>query len=176
MVYVDDTVCNGCGVCVDLCPTGALIFQNNHAYIDQDLCQECEACPDACPQGAILLSEMLPAPSAVVHSPNPPPPVLPKEKAGLRVQILPVIGSFLMWTGRELGPRLADAALGYLDQRIQSSQSSMTQERKLGDSSQTLSIGVRKRRERRRRRRGKNRRVVKRINAIANGAGLSITK
>jgi hypothetical protein len=36
----------------------------------------------------------------------------------IRSVVLPMLGSVLLWTGRELMPRLADLALKTLDQRI----------------------------------------------------------
>lgn len=126
MVYVNDTACNGCGACVDICPSGALIIQNHCAFIDQELCRGCELCLDACPMGAILSGEKLPAPPEVIHMPEIVPAPLPSqvetvEQVGLRDMVLPAIGSLLLWTGRELVPRLADAVLGYLDRKTQSS-------------------------------------------------------
>jgi NAD-dependent dihydropyrimidine dehydrogenase PreA subunit len=131
MVYIDDTVCNGCGDCVDVCPTGALVFQNDCAFIHQDLCEGCEICIDACPQGAILTVEAFPVkcePIEVLATvPDRSTSLTNRsDSISIREVIFPAISSALLWTGRELVPRLADVALGYLDQRIQSSQSAPT--------------------------------------------------
>jgi Fe-S-cluster-containing hydrogenase component 2 len=124
MVYINDADCNGCGLCADVCPTGALMMQNNHAFIHQEFCEKCEICLDACPQGAILAGEYHPASREVIRIPA----VLEPEsnsltelaaRIPLREMVLPAIGSVLVWTGRELMPRLADLALGVLDRRIQ---------------------------------------------------------
>lgn len=128
MVYVDDMACTGCGTCIDVCSSNALIFQNSRAFIDQDLCQSCELCVDACPQGAIVVGEMQPATPVVLQIPEGPVPVETHAQASLRDLVLPAVGSFLLWMSRELGPRIADAALGYLDQRTQSSQSPAPQQ------------------------------------------------
>jgi NAD-dependent dihydropyrimidine dehydrogenase PreA subunit len=127
MVYVNDTACNGCGACVETCPTGALILQNSHAFIDQNLCQGCEICLDICPQGAIISGEMVPEAPTVIRMPEVHVQMASDEHLSLREMVLPVFGSFLLWMGRNLVPRLADAALGYLDQRVQSPPSRASQ-------------------------------------------------
>jgi NAD-dependent dihydropyrimidine dehydrogenase PreA subunit len=124
MVTINDADCNGCGICVDGCPTGALVLQNNHAFIHQDLCQDCHSCIEACPQGAILAGEKYPASGDVIRIPANPEPATnmlaeSSEQMPLREILLPAIGSVLLWTGRELVPRLADLALTALDRRIQ---------------------------------------------------------
>jgi ferredoxin len=160
MVYVNDAICNGCGECIDICPTNALIFQNNRAFIDQDLCQECGVCIDICPKGAILLAQPLPVGREVIQVPATPPDystslVNCAERVPVREMVLPVIGSVLLWTGRELVPRLADLALGILDRRIQSSQSAPTQKvgmqsnRQVSTSTRGDSRGRRRRQRRR---------------------------
>jgi ferredoxin len=121
MVYVNSTACNGCGDCIDVCPTGALIFQNRRAFIQQDLCEGCDVCIDACPQGAILSEEALPVSQEVIQIPQAPAVSLTSlARVPIRDMVLPAIGSMLLWTGRELVPRLAEMALGYLDRRNQS--------------------------------------------------------
>jgi NAD-dependent dihydropyrimidine dehydrogenase PreA subunit len=124
MVTINDSDCNGCGICVDVCPTGALILQNNHAFIHQELCQECHNCIEACPQGAILAVENQPVSGEVIRIPAIQEPALntlmePAERVPLLEMLLPAISSVLLWTGREIVPRLADLALGALDRRIQ---------------------------------------------------------
>lgn len=124
MVTINYADCNGCGLCVDECPTGALILQNNHAFIDQHICQECYNCISVCPQGAILVGEKQPVAENVIRIPANPEPVIntlaePAEQMPLREMLLPAIGSVLLWTGRELVPRLAVLALNALDRRIQ---------------------------------------------------------
>ena len=132
MVYVNDSMCSGCGDCVDVCPSGAMTFRDNRAFIDQDLCNECGACINACPQGAIISEEKLPVNREIIQVPaipldHPAVQISPIERASVREIILPAIGSMLVWTGRELAPRLADLAIGYLDRRIQSFRVTPTQ-------------------------------------------------
>ena len=161
MVRVDDTLCNGCGECIEVCPTGALILRNNHAFIDQNLCLDCDACVDTCPQGAILLSEGMPINRDVIRIPEAVPDysvsqLQHSEQTSVRDIVFPAIGSLLLWTGRELVPRLADLALGYLDRRIQSSQPAPMQKLDMRLSSQISMSGREGRRKRLHLRRRRN--------------------
>ena len=50
--------CIGCGMCVAICPFGAIaIHQNGVAEVKEILCQGCGACVTECPQGIIHLHE-----------------------------------------------------------------------------------------------------------------------
>ena len=53
MFRVDKEKCVGCGVCVDVCPAGAISMGNNKAQIDADKCMDCGRCAQICPQDAI---------------------------------------------------------------------------------------------------------------------------
>jgi NAD-dependent dihydropyrimidine dehydrogenase PreA subunit len=56
MPEIDPTKCDGCGLCVEHCPTGALAMQGALAVIAQpDLCSYCATCEDICPAEAIGL-------------------------------------------------------------------------------------------------------------------------
>ena len=52
---VDEVVCSGCKVCNDLCPYGAIFFDetSNVSRVNQVLCKGCNVCGAACPSGAI---------------------------------------------------------------------------------------------------------------------------
>lgn len=63
-VYVDINRCNGCGVCVDMCPVEAIklacpvgpgLTHKETAVIDEQECTECGLCSEACPNEAIIV-------------------------------------------------------------------------------------------------------------------------
>ncbi len=51
---VDEEECTACGLCYEVCPTGA-ISVNGFAQIDSSKCTACLACVNQCPQGAIAV-------------------------------------------------------------------------------------------------------------------------
>jgi len=51
---VDENLCNACGQCVEVCPTGAITV-GNVAKIDRAKCNGCAQCVTACPESAISL-------------------------------------------------------------------------------------------------------------------------
>lgn len=52
---IDEGICSGCKVCNDLCPYGAIFFDesSNVSRVNQVLCKGCNVCGAACPSGAI---------------------------------------------------------------------------------------------------------------------------
>ncbi len=55
------SVCNGCGLCEDICPFG-LPQQNSsgkYEIINPELCTECSACQRNCPTQAIIMQEQI---------------------------------------------------------------------------------------------------------------------
>lgn len=68
MVYVDENLCTGCGICIDACNQGAISLQGNAAVIDEARCTSCGTCIDVCMTGAIISVEPVestPEPSTV---------------------------------------------------------------------------------------------------------------
>jgi electron transfer flavoprotein alpha subunit len=50
-ILISDS-CNGCGLCLEVCPYNSIKFKDKKAIINED-CQFCRACIDVCPEGAI---------------------------------------------------------------------------------------------------------------------------
>lgn len=61
---LDESLCNGCGTCADVCPTGAI--DSGTYEVDASKCIKCCACVKACPAGARTLN----SPFAPVLSAN----------------------------------------------------------------------------------------------------------
>jgi adenylylsulfate reductase, subunit B len=59
-VAIDLTLCDGCGICIDSCPTDVLrvdpATQRAAAVYPQDCCG-CFFCQDDCPQHAIVVGD-----------------------------------------------------------------------------------------------------------------------
>jgi len=56
MPVVDESRCNGCGVCVTKCPAGAVrITEGRVEFLSNDACTYCGVCEDICPEGAVSL-------------------------------------------------------------------------------------------------------------------------
>jgi ferredoxin len=165
MIFVNYEDCNGCGTCIEACEYDAIFLQNDKATIDQERCKGCQICMDACPSGAIVCTEEQSLPETIKIAAVPAPIEAIQEKmpsvGPFRSVVLPVLGSVLLWTGRELVPRLANLALKTLDQRILSTdqgvqrtiQSNMTMQGRRTSSPRSTSGGGRRRRLRQRRNR-----------------------
>jgi len=51
-VEVSPELCDGCGVCVELCPLDNLrMGEDGYPYVKYDECWYCEACELECPRG-----------------------------------------------------------------------------------------------------------------------------
>lgn len=121
MFFVNTKICNGCGNCLEVCPSDAIKLDHNLAFIDQDICQGCAACMDACPQGAILEQEPVLIESQVadlVPVVDTAISVAPDQPRSLSWR--EAVISTLLWTGREIAPRLANLAVDFLEGRVQS--------------------------------------------------------
>lgn len=53
IAIVDEDVCGGCEVCLELCPFGAIERIDEKAHINIALCKGCGTCVAACPSGAL---------------------------------------------------------------------------------------------------------------------------
>jgi NAD-dependent dihydropyrimidine dehydrogenase PreA subunit len=91
MIYVDENLCTGCGVCLAACGAGALSLRGESAFIDPALCSSCGRCIDVCLTEAIISAELVP---------DTPPfiaPVLRPERSAV-------------WTGASSPSSLAPSA------------------------------------------------------------------
>ena len=161
MVYVDGERCQGCGVCVDACPTGAIRLVDGVATIEQSLCSECQACVDACPQGAILSvsepaveGERVPQRVPVTQPASPVRPTLPAT--GQRPARVPWLGTALAFVGTEVVPRVVASLLDAWDRRASRPSLSTTGRSAIRPAGTSVSTPVTRGggRGRRRRRRG----------------------
>lgn len=120
MIYVDKARCTGCAACMGLCPTGAIAIEDGVAVIAEALCSRCGDCLEACPQGAIILVETV-SKGALQRLSEPATDLSELRprytRPNLREQLAPAAQAALVWAGRELLPRLANLALGWIDQQ-----------------------------------------------------------
>ena len=103
MVYVDAKSCEGCGLCVEACPHGAIKLENGVAVVERNRCHDTGACLEACPQGALL---SLIEPEEKQYRPLPArvaPPV--KQAAPLLASQPRSLGT---WLGAALGFLVSD--------------------------------------------------------------------
>jgi electron transfer flavoprotein alpha subunit len=49
--------CTGCGLCIDMCTSGAIELREGCASIDEEKCFLCKICVPGCPAGAIVIGE-----------------------------------------------------------------------------------------------------------------------
>jgi Fe-S-cluster-containing hydrogenase component 2 len=160
MVYVDGERCQGCSVCVDACPTGAIRLVDGVATIEQSLCSECQACVDACPQGAILSvsepvteGERVPQRVPVTQPTSPARPTLPATKP--RSVRVPWLGTALAFVGTEVVPRVVASLLDAWDRRASRPSPSATSQNAIRPAGTSSPTTVARGGGRRRRRRGR---------------------
>jgi NAD-dependent dihydropyrimidine dehydrogenase PreA subunit len=66
---LDKETCNGCGICLDVCPRAVLAMDDRKALIaDRDACMECGACMTNCPTTAISVVSGVGCANAVINS------------------------------------------------------------------------------------------------------------
>jgi ferredoxin len=51
----DETLCTGCGTCIEQCPVSALSMRDNVPEVDPERCIACFCCQEICPETAIKL-------------------------------------------------------------------------------------------------------------------------
>ncbi|MHA1728342.1 MAG: ATP-binding protein [Promethearchaeota archaeon] len=58
VIEIDEDKCIHCGVCIALCNTGALYFDEEfHRKFNENDCVGCMLCVDACPRNAIIYNK-----------------------------------------------------------------------------------------------------------------------
>jgi len=63
IITIDESKCDGCGLCIPNCPEGAIQIINHKAHLISDLfCDGLGACLGRCPKGAIKIEEREAAP------------------------------------------------------------------------------------------------------------------
>jgi heterodisulfide reductase subunit A-like polyferredoxin len=55
VAQVDDAICTGCGICVEVCPQAA-IKVNTIAEVDAEICAGCGICVQHCANQALILA------------------------------------------------------------------------------------------------------------------------
>jgi NAD-dependent dihydropyrimidine dehydrogenase PreA subunit len=56
-LQLDVTKCNGCGMCVTVCPHAVFVIEDHKTQIvDLDACMECGACARNCPTAALSVN------------------------------------------------------------------------------------------------------------------------
>lgn len=129
MIVVEKTLCGGCAVCVDACPTEAITLISDVALVDADRCDGCGECVEVCPNQAlawipesVLETDAEPSSLAIIRPPTEIIHIETTKPVPWRRTIFPVVGGALSWAGRELVPRLAPMAMdvleGALDRRL----------------------------------------------------------
>ena len=65
---LDAGKCNGCAMCIEVCPHAVFLMENRHAIIvDRDACMECGACAMNCPTDAIFVKAGVGCAAAVIN-------------------------------------------------------------------------------------------------------------
>ncbi|NIO02178.1 MAG: 4Fe-4S dicluster domain-containing protein [Candidatus Latescibacteria bacterium] len=64
---LDEQKCNGCRMCVEVCPHAVFeIVEKRAKIIDRDACMECGACAMNCPEGALVVNAGVGCATAVI--------------------------------------------------------------------------------------------------------------
>lgn len=122
MIYIDSEQCTGCGICVGVCPTGAIGLVQDEtkctAEIDQTKCRQCQACIPVCPQEAIQAQvEPVAKQELVLTEPETVQVKARLAPARPTATVWKWVGPALSFLGREIVPRVATSLLDAWDRR-----------------------------------------------------------
>ena len=66
-LQLDTETCNGCGMCVNVCPHGVFdVLDRKSVIIDKGACMECGACAINCPVSAIKVQSGVGCATAII--------------------------------------------------------------------------------------------------------------
>ncbi len=117
-MIVNHKQCDGCGLCVGICPNGAIFIHDDKAFVDQSKCTFCQSCIEACSTGALQLlknNEQIittnPGPIEVIQ----PQTILdsPHKKNGPASKVLFLAGQYIL-------PRMINGLINFLELRLAS--------------------------------------------------------
>jgi NAD-dependent dihydropyrimidine dehydrogenase PreA subunit len=155
VIAIRQALCDGCGLCIETCPEGALYLMDGLAVVDADLCRGCEACVGACPREAIFMLPLRSSQQAEppdVPAPRPEPEVIRIQTQPVPVtwrrRVLPVLGATVAWAARELGPVMAEFLVNRLERRLAQQSRPMTGSKPRVSTRQEGGGGRRRRRHR----------------------------
>ncbi len=57
LAVVDLMLCDACGLCLPLCPPGAIRLRRDGLAVDPAVCTGCRKCIDPCPVGALRMMD-----------------------------------------------------------------------------------------------------------------------
>ncbi len=64
---LDSALCNGCGICLEVCPHAVFVFEDDTAVIsDRNACMECGACALNCETTALTVRRGVGCAEAVI--------------------------------------------------------------------------------------------------------------
>jgi len=128
-IFINKELCDGCGECVEICPSEAIFMVDGKVRIDELLCTSCETCISLCPKKAIQkmsipepivhisTTSRLPAQDLRVSEPMISAVVASDPKP---VSFIDKLGVALFALGREVLPYIGDGLTTILENRIAS--------------------------------------------------------
>ncbi len=132
IIQINKDLCLGCGICMDVCQSGAIFMDAHRAVIDFDLCNICEVCIEVCPNEAIAAIAGSPQ---VTSIPIPNTVNIPANRIVSRpeqtdttvtlTENKPFTKAAVSFLGSEFAPRLVDMAISVLDRKLTQSKPSI---------------------------------------------------